>query len=336
MGLGFGLLSAQLRPGETDWTRVYDETVGIAVEAERLGFDSVWTTEHHFVDDGYMPSLLVVSAALAAVTSRIEIGTGVVLAPLHDPLRLAEDAATVALLSHNRLTLGVGLGWVQAEFDGFGADMHRRGKAMDEILSILEHAWSGKVFGHDGEIYGFPELAVRPTPSEPIPVVIGAHKERPVRRAARSAAGLFTGGSFDDLVVQTQWARDELERAGRDPEAFRVIHYTAILPADSFEEAVDRYAAHVWHSEWKYDDMEPSVTRTGAPPPAPGLENAEEMMRDAAVAGSPDEIVSRLRDIRARTALPVEFVARSWFPTLIHDQQIELMERIAQEVAPHI
>ena len=338
MTLGFGLLSAQLRPGETDWTRTYDDTVRLAVEAERLGFSSVWTTEHHFVDDGYMPSLLVVSAALAQATSRIEIGTGVILAPMHHPLRLAEDAATVQLLSHGRLALGLGLGWSEVEYAGLGADMRQRGAGMEETLRILPQAWSGEPFTHEGSVYKLPTLAVRPTPSKPIPILIGGGAEPALRRAARLADGIFSNASADEFGKQVGWVLDELERAGRDPSTFRFIHYSILLPGASRADALARYRDAVWALNWKYSDMEASAMRSlpaASPPPFVG-DDEKLLSRRTAHAGTTDELVEALLEVRGQVTVPVEFVARSHLPFLEYDAQVEVMQQLAEGVAPHV
>jgi probable F420-dependent oxidoreductase len=338
MGLGFGLLSAQLRPGEADWTRAYDETIALAVEAERLGFTSAWTTEHHFVDDGYMPSLLVVSAAIAQATSRIDIGTGVILAPMHHPLRLAEDAATVQLLSHGRLLLGLGLGWSETEFAGLGADARRRGTSMAEILQILPQAWSGEPFTHQGAVYQLPTLGVRPRPSVKIPVLVGGSAEPAIRRAARHADGLFANATADGFAQQVRWVLDECERIGRDPATFRFIHYSILLPGASRTDALRRYREAVWAMGWKYSDMEASATRplpAVTPPPFAGDDDGLTRGRST-FAGTTDELVESLHAIREQAGVPVEFVARSHLPLLELGAQVELMERLAEGVAPHL
>lgn len=338
MSLGFGLLSAQLRPGETDWSRAYDETIRLAVEAERSGLSSIWTTEHHFVDDGYMPSLAVVSAAIAAVTSNIEICTGVVLAPLHHPLRLAEDAATVSLLSGGRFALGLGLGWSETEFAGLGADLRKRGAAMEEILQILPQAWAGAPFRHSGDVYDLPELAMRPVPIDPIPILIGGGAEAAIRRAARLADGIFANVPREQFLQQLAWIRDECDAIGRDPTELRIVHYSVMLPAESEQAAYDRYTDHLWQMMWKYSDMEASTARPGPPPAAPPLDDSrmERLRGRATVAGTSSQIVDYLGELRETAGVPVEFVARSYFPTLEYDAQVELMHHLAEEVAPHI
>jgi alkanesulfonate monooxygenase SsuD/methylene tetrahydromethanopterin reductase-like flavin-dependent oxidoreductase (luciferase family) len=338
LSIGFGLLAAQLRPGETDWSRAYQETIRITVEAERLGFGSVWTTEHHFVDDGYMPSLAVVSAAMAAVTNQIEIGTGVLLAPLHHPLRLAEDAATVSLLSNGRFILGLGLGWIPVEFDGFGADMGKRGAAMEEILGLLPRAWTGEPFHHEGKVYQVPGLAVRPVPSAKIPVVIGGGAEAAVRRAARLADGIFANVPKNEFLQQIDWILDECEKVDRDPSELRIIHYSVMLPGKTENDAFDTYGSHLWQMTWKYSDMEASATRSGPPPPAPPFDEArrERVLGRSTIAGPGDQIVTQLNEIREAAGLPVEFVARSYFHTLEYVAQVELMQQLAEEVSPFV
>ena len=257
---------------------------------------------------------------------------------MYHPLRLAEDAATVQLLSHGRLILGLGLGWSEVEYEGLGADARRRGVSMDEILQILPKAWTGEPFSHHGAVYDLPTLGVRPTPSAPIPVLVGGGAEPAIRRAARLADGLFANATAPKFVEQVRWVLDECERIGRDPATFRFIHYSVLLPGPSQEAALARYRDALWAMQWKYSDMEASATRAlpAVTPPAFDGEDETLVRGRATYAGTPDQIVEALLDIRSQAGVPVEFTARSHFPLLEYDAQIDLMEQLAAGVAPHV
>ena len=188
MHLGYGLFTAQHHPDDTrSDVEIYREIVDLAVEAERIGLESVWTSEHHFVDDGYMPSQLPVLAAIAARTERIALGTGVLLAPMFDPLHLAEDAATVDVLSNGRLILGLGIGWREEEFVGLGGAEGHKGRRLEAIIEVLRQAWGDDLVRGDSHgIYRYPEPGFNVTP-KPATVRRTADLDRG-RRAGRGRA----------------------------------------------------------------------------------------------------------------------------------------------------
>jgi alkanesulfonate monooxygenase SsuD/methylene tetrahydromethanopterin reductase-like flavin-dependent oxidoreductase (luciferase family) len=187
-------------------------------------------------------------------------------------------------------------------------------------------------------VYQFPELAVRPVPSERIPILIGGGAEPAIRRAARLADGIYSNASTNGLLRQLEWIKDECEQIGRDPAELRIVHYSVILPGDSADDAWARYTDHLWHMTWKYSDMEVSANRPGPPPAAPELTEADRgaLERRATIAGSSDQIVEALLDLREKAGMPVEFAARSYFATLDYGAQLELMTQLAEEVSPRI
>ena len=336
MSLGYGLISCQRVAGDPrSWEQLYAEALDLAALADRLGYSQVWTTEHHFVDDGYMPSLLPMSAAIAARTTDIEVGTGVLLAPLHHPLRLAEDAATVQVISDGRLLLGLGLGWSPVEFSAFGADLATRGKAMTEMFSILRQAWSGEPINHDGSVYEIDPVAVRPTPAKDIPIVIGGNADAALRRAGRLADGFFSNAPRDKLRHQVDVITQALTAAGRDPASFRWQYYSYVFPCDNAEAGWAEILPSLWASRWKYSDMGASASRSGGPAEVPPLPaDQEEQLRDLAVVGTGDDIASTFVELRDALGVPLEFSVRAYYPEMPFSQQAEIMERLATEVMP--
>ena len=131
---------------------------------------------------------------------------------------------------------------------------------------------------------------------------------------------------------------DECERIGRDPSSFRFVHYSVLLPGASREEALARYRDALWAMQWKYSDMEASATRPLPPPAAPAFDRPDDALVKgrATYAGTTDELVEALLDIRRLAGVPLEFVARSHFPLLAHDAQVDLMQQLAEGVAPHV
>jgi alkanesulfonate monooxygenase SsuD/methylene tetrahydromethanopterin reductase-like flavin-dependent oxidoreductase (luciferase family) len=154
--------------------------------ADEKGGLLVSLAEHHGSADGYLPSPLVLAAAIAACTSSLNIAINALIAPLHDPLRLAEDAAVVDLVSGGRLTVTIAGGYVQDEFDMFAADIHARPARVRETVATLKAAWTGEPFEHRGRT-----VQVHPTPAQPggPAVLLGGTSEGAARRAARIADG---------------------------------------------------------------------------------------------------------------------------------------------------
>jgi alkanesulfonate monooxygenase SsuD/methylene tetrahydromethanopterin reductase-like flavin-dependent oxidoreductase (luciferase family) len=164
----------------------YQAAVEMCRWADQRGALFVSLAEHHGSEDGYLPSPLVLAAAIAASTSSLSIAMNALIAPLHDPLRLAEDAAVVDLLSGGRLTVTIAGGYVQDEFDMFGADINERPARVREAVATLKAAWTGEPFEHRGRI-----VQVHPRPAQPggPMVLLGGTSEGAARRAARIADG---------------------------------------------------------------------------------------------------------------------------------------------------
>jgi probable F420-dependent oxidoreductase len=156
--------------------------------AEELGYDSVWTTEHIIVGPegvdpyGRVYDPLVTLAWIAGWTERIGLGTSIVLVPLHHPIHLAKEAATLQELSGGRLTLGFGMGWHEDEFRFMGVPFERRGRRGDEAIRLMRALWSGER-DFDGEHWSFHDATSEPLPSPPPEIWIGGSSPAAIRRA---------------------------------------------------------------------------------------------------------------------------------------------------------
>ena len=185
--------------------------------AEELGIGSVWLSEHHFTDDGYTPSPLVLAGAIAARTTRLRIGTSCMLLPLHEPARLAEDAATLSIVSGGRFDLGLAAGYREIEFRAFGRRLSHRPSVLEEGVAAIRRAWTGESLAVEGRRVSYPDVRMTPVPARVPLLLLGGMVEHTVHRAARLGDGFMAAQNshFD-------WFLEGLRLVGKDPADGRI------------------------------------------------------------------------------------------------------------------
>ena len=329
MRFGYGFITCQRHPDDArSDAEFYREAIELSEEAEALGFDSVWTSEHHFQDDAYMPSVLPLSAAIAARTERVEIGIGVALAPFYDPIRLAEDAATVDLISNGRFILGLGLAWLDWEFEALGIPIRKRVARTVKAIRICRQAWGDGLLDEAG-------VSVTPKPPRPggPPIWIGAEAEPAVRRAGRLADGFMSVElSAEEYATQATWIREEL--AARDKPNFEMSGHWPVFTWDDGD-AWERVRPHAHYMAWKYRDSETGKGRRGALPRPPALEEADEAaLRAGVVCGTPEEVAAHIRTLADAAGPRFTFVGRHYFPGMDRDVMRRSTRLFAERVIP--
>ena len=196
LGLTFGLYYDFRNPApwRQPWRVRYEAILEQIAWAERdLGFGSVWISEHHFLPDGYAASTLTVAAAIAARTQGMAIGTNVLVLPLHEPIRLAEDCLSLHAISGGRFRLGVGLGYREPEFRALGQRLSQRRARAEEAIDILRMAFTGRPFSHHGRFHDIDDVTVSPDPGPAggPEIWVGALSQAGVERAARRGDGFL-------------------------------------------------------------------------------------------------------------------------------------------------
>ncbi|MPZ50172.1 MAG: LLM class flavin-dependent oxidoreductase [Dehalococcoidia bacterium] len=225
--LKFGLRVPSVHPMDVEAMRAW------VLKAEALGFDSIWAGDHVFyrVD---VPQPLHLLTWVAAQTSRVRLGTAIMLTSYLNPVHLAKSAATLDALSGGRLTLGVSIGGTEAEYHSIGVPMEQRLGRLLENVAIMKKLWAGDDVSYEGRYYQVKDASIKPKPAQPggVPVYFGSQREPMLRRIGRTADGWVSsaGTSTDAFLDGVKDIRRFAKEKGREPDSlgFAKLHFASI------------------------------------------------------------------------------------------------------------
>ncbi len=318
---------------------VYQRLHRFVQESEELGYDSVWFAEHHFSNYGYIPNPLLMITHMAGETSRIRLGTAVLVLPFWNPLRVAEDIALTDHLTGGRLEVAVARGYQPFEFRRFGLDKDDARERTDETLRILMKALTGQPFEFEGKYNQIPEVTVFPTSVQRPhpPIWLAAQTLESFELAAREGLRAFSNASSRPISVVVEAWQNYLAAKAKHPggpDNFGTQIGTVVAETD--EEAkkyVDAYVYQTRQVETLRSGREHVASGFSEPMPFEGEPSIDEMFDHRMLAGSPETVIKKLqayRDVADITQLNLTFHGGN----MPEEIALRSMRLFAQEVMP--
>ena len=335
--LGVGLFTGQIPPGTyRSFTEEYRDAIQLVKLVEREGLDAAWVSEHHFSEDGYLPSLLVMLAAFATVTERIELGTGVILAPFHDPIRMAEDFAVVDQISGGRTIAGFGIAWRDEEFREFNIDVKTRVGRTRELIEVLRLAWNEERFDYSGKYFSYSGVSVTPKPARVPPILVGGFVDDAIRRAGRIGDGYISSRAAPDRVGEAfRMAAEERAKAGHEgPPIVALLQNTFVTqdPDEDWPMVRDGIGHQLGtYTGWRAGTDVPGKKLEVMPPD-------EKTIRDMTAYGTPNDVVEYLSPIVKVLAEYPEshLIVRLHYPGMTAEPAATAIRLFARDVAPKL
>lgn len=309
----------------------YKEALEEVVRAEDLGFDSVWMEEHHAVANHYWPSPWTVLAGFATRTSRVLLGTDIVVAAFYHPVRLAEDVTMVDIMSGGRTVLGIAIGYKPDEFALYGAELEKRGARFEEQLAIVKALWTEERVSFAGRYYTV-EGRLEPRPvSQPYPPIwIGGWGDITLRRAATLADNWIPGPTADlkRLLAGKQALLDNRRAASLAPITEWPLTRDVII-ADTDRRARELAEEHImvayrreYAGGWRHPFIDASIAT-----------DLDRLMADRFIIGGPDQAIVQIRRFVEQYGM-THLICRTFFPGMPHAHIMRELELIAKEVMP--
>ena len=352
IAMKFGLFLLGERPPGVSDSEVYSNAIEQARVADELGYDEVWLAEHHFAPYGTIADPLVLAAAIATVTSRIRIGTAVVIPSFHAPIQLAERIAMVDVLSGGRLDLGIGRGYQKREFEKFGIPMDESRARMEEGVAILEGLLSNESFSMHGNFWDIEDVAIYPRPvQKKVPIFIAALRTiETIRWIIHRGYDALVGNPY---LVDPQLG-ESLKLFGRArAEAGATTHATEVWAlingfVHEDEEFARNYPRRSTELGWKYvQQYGDPFTRGSAPSreyqayadwfDSHDTVSYERMLSmESTLIGNPDTVISRMSVMHQRDGWENFMLCLNRGGALERTEVIKALELMATAVIPEV